>query len=70
MGPLSGVVILKVLYRFGDKDLVIWIITNASMNRSTASETLKWVIRPLCATTFIDILLKIIKILSQRETSD
>ena len=24
MGPLSGAVILKILYRFGDEDLVIW----------------------------------------------
>ena len=56
MGPLSGVVILKNLYRFGDEDLVIWTATSASMNRSRASEILEWIINPLCATAFNDIL--------------
>ena len=62
MGPLSGVVILKILYQFGDEDLVIWTATSASMNRSTASEILEWMINPLCATAFIDILFENIKI--------
>ena len=67
MGPLSGVVILKILYRFGDEDLVIWTATSASMNRSTASEILEWIINPLCATAFIDILFENIKISLQKE---
>ena len=62
MGPLSGVVILKILSRFGDEDLVIWTATSAGMNRSTASEILEWIINPLCATAFIDILFENIKI--------
>ena len=62
MGPQSGVVILKILYRFGDEDLVIWTATSASMNRSTASEISEWIINPLCATAFIDILFENIKI--------
>ena len=61
MGPLSGVVILKILYRFGDEDLVIWTATSASMNRSTASEILEWIINPLCANAFNDILFENIK---------
>ena len=36
MGPLSGVVIWKILYLFGDEDLIIWTATSASMNSSTA----------------------------------
>ena len=59
MGPLSGVVIWKILYRFGDEDLVIWTTTSASMNRSAASKILEWIINPLCATAFIDILSEI-----------
>ena len=62
MGPLSRVVNLKILYQFGDEDLVIWTATSASMNRSTASEILEWMINPLCATAFIDILFENIKI--------
>ena len=33
MGPLSGVVIWKILYWFGDEDLVIWTATSASVAR-------------------------------------
>ena len=62
MGPLSGVVILKIIYRFGEEDLVIWTATSASMHRSTASEILEWTINPLCATAFIHILFDNIKI--------
>ena len=36
MGPLSDVVILKILHRFADEDLVIWTDISASMNRGTA----------------------------------
>ena len=54
MGPLSGGVVWKILYRFGDEDLVIWTATNASMKRSTASE-----VYPLCVAAFIDISLEI-----------
>ena len=43
----------------GDEDLVVWTATSAIMNRSTASEILKWIINPLCATTFIDVLFEI-----------
>ena len=59
MGPLSGVVIWKILYWFGDEDLVIWTATSASMNRSTASKILEWVINPLSAIVFIDIIFEI-----------
>ena len=69
MGPLSGVVILKILYRFGDDDLVIWTTTSAIMNRSTASEIMGWIINPLCVTAFIDILFENIKISLQKETN-
>ena len=62
MGPLSGVVIWKILYWFGDEDLVIWTTTSASMNRSTASKILEWVINPLSAIVFIDIIFEISKI--------
>ena len=68
MGPLSGVVILKIIYRFGDKDLAIWTATSANMNKSTASEILEWIINPLCATAFIDILFENIKISLQKAT--
>ena len=44
-----------IFYRFGDEELVIWTTTSASMNRRTASETLEWIIDPLCATASIDI---------------
>ena len=46
MGPLSGTVILKILYRFGDEDLVIWtslrlvygwIITQQTMGMNSYS---------------------------------
>ena len=67
MCPLSGVVILKILYRFGVEDLVIWTATSASMNRSTASEILEWIVNTLCATAFIDILFENIKISLQKE---
>ena len=53
MGPLSGVVIWKILYRFGDEDLVIWTASSASINRSTTSNILQWIINPLSATAFI-----------------
>ena len=69
MGPLSGVVILKILYRFGDEDLVIWTATSASMNRSTASEILEWIINPLCANAFNDILFENIKFHYKKETN-
>ena len=29
MGPLCGMVILKILYRFGDEDFVIWVLLDA-----------------------------------------
>ena len=35
MGPLSGVVIWKILYWFGDEDLVIWTATSASVTGVT-----------------------------------
>ena len=59
MGPLSGVVIWKIIYWFGDEDLVIWTATSASMNRSTASKILEWEINPLNAIVFIDIIFEI-----------
>ena len=59
MGPLSGVVIWKILYWFGDEELVIWTATSANMDRSTASKILEWVIKPLSAIVFIDIVFEI-----------
>ena len=56
------VVVWKILYRFGDEDLVIWTAASASMNRSTATEIsiwLKWITNPLIAIAFIDMLLEI-----------
>ena len=62
MGSQSGVVIWKILYRFGDEDLVIWNTTRARMKRSTASKILERIIKPLCATPFIDNLFKYIHV--------
>ena len=59
MDPAYGVVVWKILYRFGGEDLVIWTATNASMNRRTASEILEWRIHPIYDTALIDILFEI-----------
>ena len=56
MGPLSDVEICKILYRFSDKDLVIWTATSANMNRSTASKILEWIITPWNTTALIDVM--------------
>ena len=55
LGPLSDVVIWKILYWFGDEELVIWTTTSACMNTNTASTILQWMVDPLSATAFIHI---------------